>query len=345
MVNRWMLVTALGLLVSLTSGCPEPSDEAGDGWGGSGESGETGDGDGDGDGDGTSGDDDGGSGLENDGNVRPPLDTGDGDGDGDGDPAGDPGGEDDFTDDSNRCWDRTWNGDILPALIIDNTVGRVDDSLGSCGIDAAPDFQLGFMAPWTGSFTFDTIGSSFDTILYAHEGECSSTELACNDDFIGLESRITLNLEQGEIVTVTVDGAGAFEEGPLKLLITEALPPVCIPELIPPILPAQLLGDTTNALNQLASGCGGSDGQERVYQFIAPLPGTYRFDTEGSSFDTVLYTLDECAGPPLACNDDFAFEQHSQLDVQLLAAQSVLIVVDGREVDDVGAFVLNVKKL
>ena len=337
MVNRWSLLTALGVLLSLTTGCPEPGDEAGEGLGGTAETGETGsDGDSSGDGDGDADDS---GGVEGDGNLRPPLDTGDGDGDGDGD------NEFESADDPGRCWDRTWNGDELPALIIDNTIGRSDDFLGSCGIGAAPDFQLGFVAPWAGSFTFDTSGSSFDTVLYVNDGECGTPELACNDDFIDLESRLTIDLELGQIVTVNVDGAGAFEEGPFKLNITEAVPPVCEPDMIVPNLPAQLIGDTSNDSNQLASGCGGAQAPEHVYEFVAPGPGSYRFDTMGSEIDTVLYLLDECAGAPLVCDNDVNLELYSELVAELAGGQHVLVVVDGHDADAVGPFVLNVHKL
>ncbi|MFO7561338.1 MAG: hypothetical protein R6X02_01740 [Enhygromyxa sp.] len=261
-------------------------------------------------------------------------------GDGDGDP-----GDGDGDDDPLRCWDDTWSGGPLPHVILGNTLGLDDDSIGSCGIGAAPDYQLGFVAPWSGSFMFDTGGSSFDTVLYVHEGKCGEAELTCNDDFIGLDSRVVVELAQGEVITLSVDGTGAFEQGLFKLTISEAVVPVCEPEFIPPNLPAVVLDDTTGADSQLASGCGGEGAPERVYQFVAPGPGSYRFDTFGSSFDTVLYLLDECDGPPLACNDDAGFDLQSELVVQLAGGEQVLVVVDGFGPGDAGHFLLNVAKL
>jgi hypothetical protein len=347
---RCCVLALLGPVLILASGCPEPGEEGGDEWGfETGETGGTGgsaDPTGDGD---RAGDSGGGSGgIDPDGDVRPPLDTGDGDGDSGSDPdEGDDEGDTDGGpwDHLERCWDRTWNGDTLPAVILDNTIGRNDDLTASCGIGPAPDFQLGFVAPWTGTFTFDTDGSSFDTVLAIHPGECSEPELVCNDDFIALESRVSLQLEQFEIVTVTVDGTGPFEEGPLKLTITEAEPPSCEAEMIIPDLPQQLLGDTTDGPDELASGCGGEGAPEQVYEFIAPGPGTYHFDTFGSAFDTVLYTLDACDGPPLACNDDANLELQSELFVELIGGQKILVVVDGHGAGDFGAHVLNVEKL
>jgi hypothetical protein len=346
MATRCSALTSLGLTLLFSTGCPEPDDEAGDDGSTTADTGESGDTSMDdpttgGDGDGGSG-----SGVEDGGDVRAPLDSGgddEGDGDGDGD-AGD-GDGDGPIDHPDRCWDRTWNGDTLPAVLFDNTIGRIDDFTGSCGIGPAPDFQLGFMAPWTGSFTFDTEGSSFDTVLFIHSGDCGEIELGCNDDFIGLDSKLTVELQQFQIVTVTVDGTGPFEEGPLVLSIYEADPPTCETEQIIPALPAQIIGDTTGGLSELASDCGGVDTAERLYEFVAPGPGSYRFNTAGSSFDTVLSVFDTCGGPPLACNDDAGFELHSELIVDLDGGDKLLVAVDGHDPADFGPFVLSVEEI
>lgn len=338
MAARCSALISLGLSLLFVTGCPEADDEVGDDGVGSTDTGESGD-------TGAAGpipDSDGG-GVEEGGDVRAPLDTGDGD-EGDGD-AGDGDGDGGPIDYPDRCWDRTWNGDTLPVVLFDNTIGRNDDFTGSCGIGPAPDFQLGFQAPWTGSFTFDTEGSSFDTVVYIHSGECGEIEIGCNDDFIGLDSKLTVELKQFDLVTVTVDGTGPFEEGPLVLNIYEADPPICQPELVIPNLPTQIIGDTTGGLNELASDCGGVDTPERVYEFVAPGPGSYRFDTTGSSFDTVLSIFDTCAGPPLACNDDAGFELHSELIVELAGGEKVMVAVDGHDPNDLGPFVLSVEEI
>jgi hypothetical protein len=344
MATRCSALTSLGLSLLFTTGCPEPVDEAGDDGDGTADTGESGD-------TGTSGEpttdsdsdsDSNGGGVEEGGDVRPPLDAGEDDeGDGDGD-AGDGDGPIDHPD---RCWDRTWNGDELPLVLFDNTIGRNDDFTGSCGIGPAPDFQLGFQAPHTGSFTFDTEGSSFDTVVFIHAGECGEIELGCNDDFIGLDSKLTIELQKFDLVTVTVDGTGPFEEGPLVLTISEATPPECETELVIPALPAQIIGDTTDGFSELASDCGGLDTPERVYEFIAPGPGVYRFDTEGSSFDTVLSVFEACDGPAIACNDDVGLELQSTLTVELDGGEKLLVVVDGHDPDDFGPFVLNVEEV
>jgi hypothetical protein len=340
MVGRRASLAPLGMLLVLASGCPEKDDDPdGDEFGDTGETGsEIGE---------TGSDPTGVEGEEDD--VRPPLDTeagGDGDGDGDGEVEGDGDGDGDgYVDDPNRCWDDTWSGDVLPHVILGNTTDHFDMFTGSCGDGPAPNWELGFIAPWDGHFAFDTSGSSFDTVVYVHDGECGDKELACNDDFIGLDSRVVVELDEGELITVSVDGTGPFEQGLFTLEISEAVLPVCETEFVLPALPTIVLGDTSDADSQLASGCGGEGAPERLYEFVAPGPGSYRFDTFGSSFDTVLYALDECEEAPLACNDDADFDIQSELVLNLAGGQHVMIVVDGFGPGDAGPFLLNVEEV
>lgn len=244
------------------------------------------------------------------------------------------------------CWDNHWEGDSLPAVILGNTIGLSHDFSGSCSAGLpSSDYQLGFTAPWDGTFAFDTAGSSFDTVLYIHRGVCGMPELECNDDFYGTESHVELELEAGEVVTVNVDGVDGFSEGPFKLTITEVIPPSCDTAFIIPNLPAFIQGDTSTAEDEFASGCGGIGAPEDLYRFVAPGPGTYRFDTSGSSFDTVIYTMEECGGPPYACNDDDNFDLQSELILELDGGEKVLLAVDGFGPGDSGPYLLNVEEL
>src|SRR5262249_35638915 len=67
------------------------------------------------------------------------------------------------------------------------------------------------------------------------------------------------------------------------------------------------------------------------FSYQAPATGLYTIDTLGSQFDTVLYVrANTCSGGELACNDDAGDGSlQSQLEVSLLAGQSIVIVVDG----------------
>ncbi|MBM4319570.1 MAG: hypothetical protein FJ125_06345, partial [Deltaproteobacteria bacterium] len=98
-------------------------------------------------------------------------------------------------------------GDALPAAT---------QTRGSCqSQDGAGERVFRFRAPTAGRWVFSTRGSSFDTALYAR-AECGDpgAQLACNDDWSGLTSRIELELRQGELVWVFVDsytGNGAWQ--------------------------------------------------------------------------------------------------------------------------------------
>ena len=352
MVERCTWV-ALGLSLVITSGCPQPGDEAGDdevGESSASESGSTGETD--------RGETDRGetdahtSVIAAEDDIQAPDDanpetsetseSGDGDGDGDGDDDDDD--DDDDDGDDGDCWDLSSADGELPIVVVDDTTSMSNDQIGSCAQFPAPDFSFGFEAPFTGEFVFDTAGSSFDTLLYVDDGECGVEELECNDDFIGLSSRIVLPLVAGETVTVVVDGYDADQVGPFVLTIDEYQPPMCVAQSIPPALPKIVLGDTSGGSNQHAGGCGGAAAPDDMYRFVAPGPGPYRFHTFGSAFDTVLYVWDECDGPELGCSDDANLELQSEVVVELAGGQEVWVVVDG--VDGAsGPYQLNVQKL
>ena len=67
----------------------------------------------------------------------------------------------------------------------------------------------------TGTFTFDTDGSDYDTVLHLRDGNCSGPELACSDDDLpGYLSSLTVELTQGQEITVVVSGFNGRPEGP-----------------------------------------------------------------------------------------------------------------------------------
>lgn len=81
----------------------------------------------------------------------------------------------------------------------------------------SPDVAHKWSAPSAGVYTFDTIGSAFDTVLYA-VSSCSATPTAdrCNDDDSSsseVTSSLTLSLTAGETIYLVVDGFGASTHG------------------------------------------------------------------------------------------------------------------------------------
>ncbi|MCB9507805.1 MAG: DUF4215 domain-containing protein [Myxococcales bacterium] len=78
----------------------------------------------------------------------------------------------------------------------------------------AADIAYNWVAPTTGRYVFSMEGSDYDTALHIRAmpetvttNECNDgPQIACNDDFIGLQSQITIDVEAGSAYLVIVDG-------------------------------------------------------------------------------------------------------------------------------------------
>jgi ELWxxDGT repeat protein len=89
-----------------------------------------------------------------------------------------------------------------------NTCGRSNKLSPTCGSSRAPDHLYRWTAPFTGTFTFTTAGSSYDTVLQLVD-PASGTPLGCNDDSAGtLQSSVSVSLSAGQPVRLSVDGYG-----------------------------------------------------------------------------------------------------------------------------------------
>jgi len=95
-----------------------------------------------------------------------------------------------------------------------NTCGAANSNTPSCAYSAAPDHSYYWTAPYSGTFTFTTQGSSYDTMLNIYNASTGGV-LGCNDDSAGtLQSSLSLSLSGGTRVRIVVDGyagsCGAF---------------------------------------------------------------------------------------------------------------------------------------
>lgn len=88
-----------------------------------------------------------------------------------------------------------------------------DDLEQSCAAGMGPDRVLRFIAPASGAYGLDTLGSSYDTVLSLHDGCAPGDELACNDDVDGLTSRLDVELTAGQSVLVVIGGFGGGAGG------------------------------------------------------------------------------------------------------------------------------------
>ncbi|MBI1815781.1 MAG: hypothetical protein HYR72_12450 [Deltaproteobacteria bacterium] len=223
----------------------------------------------------------------------------------------------------------------LPVAVGGSTFEEPNSLAGTCGGSGASDTETLYTAPISGSYTIDTIGSAFDTVLYVRSGSsCTGAQLACNDDISqgNQRSQVMVDLTAGQTIFMVVDGflnhSGAYSlniNGPSCPAATN----------LGSAIPAFASGTTTAQPNSLKGVCDGAtdplDAPDRSFLYTAPFSGTFLIDTVGSAFDTVLYVRDvNCLGAQLACNDDIGGGVHqSQVMVPLTSGQHIAIVVDG----------------
>ena len=234
-------------------------------------------------------------------------------------------------------------GSAVPQTVSSQTNVATDEFTGSCGLGAAADQGFVFTPPQDGTYTFEITNNTFDTLLYILDGECSGSELGCNDNLVGSlngASGLALGLPAGQPVTIVVDGAfGAGGTFDLNIGMLEGdCPDADLGNMAPPFT----VSDTTVGEDNATTGtCGGLASTDFAYTWTAPFEATFSFDTFGSAFDTVVYVLDgTCTGPELGCSNDTLAGTTSSTIAHLTAGQEAVVVVDGNGAQ--GNFDLNV---
>ncbi|MDY7226855.1 hypothetical protein [Hyalangium rubrum] len=105
-----------------------------------------------------------------------------------------------------------------------STCGVSSDYQPSCAYGpSAPDVVYIWKAPWAGTFTLSTLGSSFDTVLEVRPYNNTAQSLGCSDD-IGpgvQQSQVEVSLTAGQVVQIIIDSYGT-QCGNYKLNITSA---------------------------------------------------------------------------------------------------------------------------
>lgn len=250
-----------------------------------------------------SGDDDGVPPPDSDGEPPPPVDT-------DGDPPP-------------TC------GDIviapeLPVSLGGEFVQGPSRYEPSCVGAQSAEITFAFTAPQDGAYIVDTVGSTFDTVLYAYGPDCQPPELTCNDDAGGtLASSIGLSMVAGETVVIVLDSFG--ETGSWALHVREgSLCPEAELEPSPEVQIESLLDEM--APDSVAPSCGGA-GPDVTYLWTPPVTGRYRFTTVGSDFDTVLSVHSADCVTELACNDDAQGDVSSSLDLDVTEGVPIVVAV------------------
>lgn len=108
---------------------------------------------------------------------------------------------------SNDCDEEDIMSTVGASVTTGTTVGDDEDFDLSCGGAAGSvDHVIRFSSPATDSFTFDTVGSDFDTVLAALDTCDADSSLACNDDTVGTMSEVTVDLVQGQEIFLVISG-------------------------------------------------------------------------------------------------------------------------------------------
>jgi len=118
------------------------------------------------------------------------------------------------------------------AVFTGSTVGAGDDLAPPAGCVTAmgggmsPDRAFRWTAPSEGMYTFDTLGSSFDTVLYVLSGCDAAMSHGCNDDVgdADLRSSVTAMLTADQEVLVVVEGFANGSAGDFTVNINAVTP-------------------------------------------------------------------------------------------------------------------------
>lgn len=194
-----------------------------------------------------------------------------------------------------------------------DTTQASNDGTATCALSAAsPDVWFLYTPSVSGTAIINTCGSGYDTALAIING-CGGAQLACNDDFCGLQSQIGINITQGSPVLIRVSGFnGAVGTGTLTITETDLGPlgdgcgnPFTATG------PGTYPFDTSTASPDVG-GCGVGDGSNsQWYRYTPTTTGNATVDTCGTGFDTVLGLFADCNSAPSVCNDDFCGLQSS----------------------------------
>ncbi len=247
-----------------------------------------------------------------------------------------------------NCIETDLGEGVGPGIALGSTVEDDDDLSIDCAGSGGQDHVMSYTGSVPGAYVFDTVGSSYDTALAAFASCSQASQLVCNDDAGGeLTSQIVVPLGTGQTILVVVDGfSGDVGDWVLNVGPPSVPPlPACVEQdLLWSVGSPVAGGDTDLEDEDLAQGCADGGAVDYVMRFIAPLAGTYVFDTAGSSYDTALSAYLGCdAGSEIACNDDVGKTLQSQIVLDLGLGESILVVVSGWG-GQTGDWVLNIAK-
>jgi Ca2+-binding RTX toxin-like protein len=197
------------------------------------------------------------------------------------------------------------NDDFANAQVITGTTGSVTGSniaatkeIGEpdhAGNPGGHSIWYSWTAPADGNIAFTTGGSTFDTLLAVYTGAAVNalTVVAADDDLpVASSSTVSFAVSNGVTYSVAVDGfSGKVGLVSLRWRRAPANDNFADAQVLPSASSGSATGDVRGATLELGEpldsfdfcGCG-----TIWYSWTAPADGTYKFDTVGSNFDSVL---------------------------------------------------------
>ena len=226
--------------------------------------------------------------------------------------------------------------------VVTGTTTAEDGSFDlSCGAGRSDDVAFDWVAPARGYYAISTEGSTFDTALAVVPADCSSAELACNDDVTGATySEILRSFAAGEHVVFVVDGKnGGSGEVSLNL------EPIGCPnvDVSEQTLPVTLT--TLDGTDEHTGACGGAARREKAVRWSAPTAGLYSVFVQSDEFSPALHVEagPRCGGPLLGCNAGASGAGRTGVTRFLDAGQPITMIVDSTE--GAGTFSLDVERV
>lgn len=238
------------------------------------------------------------------------------------------------------CVDGVLDPPLGAAVAMADTAPAGDDFTGSCGGAGSADVAYQWDAPYDGFFVLDTQGSDFDTVLYALDGACDGTAIACSDNGDGVAySQIIASFDASQRVVVVLDG-NAGESGTAQLNINPVDCPAA--DVSDQLLPQ----DFSNVAGSNVHGgsCGGDGVPERAFRWTAPSDGLFRVRASSEDFTPAVYleTGPVCGGPLLGCNADGGIGR-GEVVRALAAGAYVVVQVDSQ--GGTGDFTLDITEV
>ena len=204
-------------------------------------------------------------------------------------------------------------------------------------------------APATGPYSFNTDGSSFDTLLAVYTGSSVGglTLVAANDDYgTGVTSEVSFTATPGTSYSIAVDGYDN-ETGTVMLnWLVEVPPPNDLFANATPLSGAS--GNVTSS--NIGAGkepgepdhAGEAGGRSVWFRWTAPANGDFSFHTAGSAVETLLavYTGGSVNALTLMASNNSIFGSGSPATISAIAGGTYSIALDGY-FRAAGALVLN----